>query len=111
MLLLCCPLRLPTMPSYFVVAVVQQNKKQNKTKKMLSRVQLFATPWTAACQASLLLGYIYFCKPTELTMQKMKNKCALDSFIEQRAILSFLYNVEIGIEIRSVRKTHDLCTH
>ena len=41
----------------------------------------------------------------------MKNKCALDSFIEQRAILSFLYNVEIGIEIRSVRKTHDLCTH
>ena len=41
----------------------------------------------------------------------MKNKCALDSFIEQRAILSFLYNAEIGIEIRSVRKTHDLCTH
>ena len=33
------------------------NLKKRKNVKLLSRVQLFATPWTVAHQASLFMGF------------------------------------------------------
>ena len=36
---------------------IKMNLKKRKNVKLLSRVQLFATPWTVAHQASLSMGF------------------------------------------------------
>ena len=40
----------------------------------LSRIQLFVTPWTAACQASLSLGGIYLILEDKYILVKVKVK-------------------------------------
>ena len=37
--------------------VLQVTRAQHEEAKSLSRVQLFATPWTVACQAPLSMGF------------------------------------------------------
>ena len=37
--------------------LIQERKKERKKVKLLSRVQLFATPWTVACQAPLSMEF------------------------------------------------------
>ena len=46
------------MAAKMVRNIVNQNRVSMKVKvKLLSRVQLFATPWTVAYQAPLSMGY------------------------------------------------------
>ena len=46
------------MAANMVRNIVNQNRVSMKVKvKLLSRVQLFATPWTVAYQAPLSMGY------------------------------------------------------
>ena len=55
-LILCCPLfLLPPIPPSIRVFSSELTLKSSQSVQLLSRVQLFAIPWTAACQASLCI--------------------------------------------------------
>ena len=48
----------PKIPNVFLkCSEIETLESQRKKVKLLSRIRLFATPWTVACQASPSIGF------------------------------------------------------